>query len=72
MNDQAFDFDELKALQPNTFTKTGYHFTGWNTKSDGKGVSYTDQQKVFSLSAEDACGHRSLCAMGSGGLSGDL
>lgn len=54
MNDQAFDFDELKALQPNTFTKTGYHFTGWNTKSDGKGVSYTDQQKVFSLSAEDA------------------
>ncbi|MBU5584143.1 InlB B-repeat-containing protein, partial [Enterococcus sp. S181_ASV_20] len=25
MNDQAFDFDELKALQPNTFTKTGYH-----------------------------------------------
>ena len=47
-------FDGLKALQPNTFTKTGYHFTGWNTKSDGKGVSYTDQQKVFSLSAEDA------------------
>ena len=54
MNDQVFYFDELKALQPNTFTKTGYHFTGWNTKLDGKGESYTDQQIVSNLSTEDA------------------
>ncbi|MCF6466259.1 InlB B-repeat-containing protein, partial [Clostridium sp. Cult2] len=24
----------------NTFTKAGYHFTGWNTKLDGTGASY--------------------------------
>ena len=24
----------------NTYTKTGYHFTGWNTKANGTGTSY--------------------------------
>ena len=33
-------------LNKNTFTKTGYTFTGWNTKADGTGTSYTDEQSV--------------------------
>ena len=28
-------------LQNNGFTKTGYHFTGWNTASNGTGTSYS-------------------------------
>ena len=27
-------------LEPNTFSRDGYTFTGWNTKQDGSGVSY--------------------------------
>ncbi len=30
------------ALSSNTFTRSGYSFTGWNTKSDGTGVAYAD------------------------------
>ena len=33
-------------LNKNTFTKTGYTFTGWNTKADGTGTSYTDEQSI--------------------------
>ncbi len=33
-------------LKPNTFTKTGYRFKHWNTRRDGKGVSYSDQATV--------------------------
>ena len=31
------------ALTANTFTRTGYTFTGWNTAADGSGTSYADQ-----------------------------
>ncbi|WP_264519642.1 SBBP repeat-containing protein [Flavobacterium sp. N1994] len=30
------------ALTTNTFTKTGYHFTGWNTVANGSGTAYAD------------------------------
>ena len=30
------------ALTPNSFTRTGYSFAGWNTASDGSGTSYAD------------------------------
>ena len=33
-------------LNKNTFTRDGYEFIGWNTKADGKGTAYTDEQKV--------------------------
>ena len=36
------DTDETTVLTANTFTKTGYRFTGWNTKPDGTGISYVD------------------------------
>jgi hypothetical protein len=29
-------------LSTNTLTRTGYSFSGWNTKSDGSGTSYSD------------------------------
>lgn len=31
------------ALKANTFTRSGYVFAGWNTKPDGTGISYSDQ-----------------------------
>lgn len=30
------------ALNSNTYTRSGYAFTGWNTKSDGTGTSYSE------------------------------
>ena len=34
-------------LQSNSFSYTGYSFLKWNTKADGKGVSYNNAQNVY-------------------------
>lgn len=47
---QSFTYDEAaKALTANTFTRDGYTFDGWNTKSDSTGTNYTDMQVVKNL-----------------------
>ncbi|UPS44403.1 InlB B-repeat-containing protein [Prevotella sp. E15-22] len=51
MDDQTFTYDESQALTKNTFTRPGYTFAGWNTKSDGTGTSYADGYKLNNLSA---------------------
>ena len=51
MDDQTFTYDESQALTKNTFTRPGYTFAGWNTKSDGTGTSYADGYKLNKLSA---------------------
>jgi len=33
-------------LLKNTFTKTGHKFSKWNTKADGTGTSYIDEQEI--------------------------
>ena len=33
-------------LNVNTFTREGYNFTGWNTKTDGSGTPYADKATV--------------------------
>ena len=43
---QKVTYNTSTALTANTFTRTGYTFVGWNTKTDGTGTSYTDKQKV--------------------------
>lgn len=40
-------------LAENTFKKTGYTFSGWNTKANGTGVSYEDGQEVKSLALNE-------------------
>lgn len=45
--------DLAKNLTVNGFTKTGYTFIGWNTKADGTGTPYKDQQSVKNLSYEN-------------------
>lgn len=39
----------VQNLTPNGFKRTDYTFTGWNTKPDGSGTSYSDQQAVKNL-----------------------
>ncbi len=43
-------------LSKNQFTKENYIFQGWNTKADGTGVSYEDEQEItepLSMTAEE-------------------
>ena len=44
-------YDSEKTLTTNGCTKTGYKFSGWNTKSDGSGTSYSNGASVSNLSS---------------------
>ena len=49
MRDQAITANSPEALNPCSFTRQGYEFSGWNTQSNGNGVSYADGQEVCNL-----------------------
>ena len=55
------NYDEVKNLTANGFTKTGYHFVCWNTDSDGIGTAYSDKQSVKNLTTVN-CGTVTLYA----------
>lgn len=39
-------------LAMNGYSRTGYHFVGWNTKADGSGASFTDGAAVSYIGTE--------------------
>ena len=49
MASQLMTYGTSTALTPNAFTRDGYTFAGWNTKADGTGTNYTDEQSVSNL-----------------------
>lgn len=51
MTDSVHVYDTAKALTRNAYARTGYTFTGWDTKSDGKGTAYADGASVKNLTA---------------------
>lgn len=51
MPNQQLRYDTSVKLDANTFTRTGYTFTGWKVKTGD--ASYTDRQEVTNLSATD-------------------
>ena len=53
MADSSYEYDEQKSLRANEFTKEGHRFAGWNTKSDGTGAGYTNEENVSNLTSED-------------------
>jgi len=50
MATQIFVYDVEQNLTTNSFTRTGYAFNGWNTKADGSGTRYVDEESVKNLS----------------------
>ncbi|MGN0437422.1 MAG: InlB B-repeat-containing protein [Lachnospiraceae bacterium] len=46
MNKQSTKYTETGNLQQNTYERNGYVFVGWNTKSDGSGVSFADEASL--------------------------
>ena len=53
MADQAFIYGTRQNLTANAFTNIGYSFNGWNTKADGGGNKYADQESVKNLTTTD-------------------
>jgi len=49
MSNSSHTYGEAKALTANTFTRSNYIFTGWNTQSNGRGTSYADGESVSNL-----------------------
>ena len=51
MPDQKIYATHYTNLNPNTFTRTGFGFDGWNTQPDGTGTEYEDDASVKDLAA---------------------
>ena len=49
MTGQNIAYDTTTALTKNEYTKKGYSFNGWNTKADGSGKTYHDEDNVLNL-----------------------
>ncbi len=52
MVNQELTYDTAKNLTKNSFERLGYTFDGWNTKIDGTGTSYADEEEVINLVKE--------------------
>ena len=53
MADQTVVREIQTLLKKNNFEKSGTFFVGWNTKSDGSGTSYADQQPITNIADPD-------------------
>ena len=43
---QTVPYGESATLNANSFTRTGYTFSGWNTNADGSGTAYGDGASI--------------------------
>lgn len=53
MDDMVLEYGEVKNLNINKYIKDKYTFIGWNTKKDGTGYSYYDNEEVYDLTHID-------------------
>lgn len=53
MDMQKIDAGQSANLTANTFTRTNYVFTGWNTEPDGSGTSYANAATYTAPASED-------------------
>lgn len=53
MDMQKIDAGQSANLTANTFTRTDYVFTGWNTEPDGSGTSYANAATYTAPTSED-------------------
>jgi len=53
MADMSCEYDGNYTLKANKFKRTGYQFTGWNTKANGKGTAYENKAEIENLAEKD-------------------
>ncbi|MBU5303491.1 InlB B-repeat-containing protein [Eubacterium callanderi] len=53
MANQSMTYDQAANLTANSYTKAGYTFAGWNTRPDGAGTAYGNEQSVVNLTPDD-------------------
>ena len=53
MSNQAFAPGAEGTLTTNAFARTGYTFTGWNTKADGTGNTYANEASLSNIETEN-------------------
>lgn len=53
MHEKERTYDKTWNLSNNKFVKTGYTFVGWNTKADGSGTTYANNEDVSNLTSEN-------------------
>jgi uncharacterized repeat protein (TIGR02543 family) len=76
MSSQAIAFTASANLTANSFTKSGYTFSGWNTAANGSGIAYADQASYTmgaanaTLYAQWAANNNTLTFDGNGATSG--
>jgi uncharacterized repeat protein (TIGR02543 family) len=52
MSSTTLEYDATTDLPANTFTRTDYFFTGWNTAANNSGTAYSDEA-VFTMGGTD-------------------
>lgn len=55
-NEQIYEGKIMKAercLRKNEYRRSGYAFVGWNTRADGSGQSFQDEQEILNLTADN-------------------
>ena len=51
MSSMTCQRDTSYNLRSNSFSRTGYSFDGWNTRSSGTGTYYADRESVYNLAS---------------------
>ena len=52
MEAQTCAYDQEAELPECAFSRTNYHFTGWNTRADGTGEQYDEGESIKNLTAQ--------------------
>lgn len=66
-NYQAVSSGVSTALSSNSFSRTGYTFSGWNTATNGSGTSYADGANISTSASVTLYAQWSFNSSGSGG-----
>ena len=53
MDVQMLTYDKKANLLSNSYSRSGYTFSSWNTEIDGSGKSYSNGEQVLNLLTED-------------------
>lgn len=59
---QTIEYNSSVNLMGNTFSRTGYIFTGWNTMEDGSGTAYADKA-VLSIGTKQSYGENTTLTL---------